>query len=1241
MLHDIRLHLDSDESSQAVIEQRMAEHINSRQRANIEAFKKYIPSVYEVIGAIPFEKASIFVDKNASTNIVYFNSGKTLYGLEHTDNIKLQVDNWQYHSAVLNFSDSAIAAKSFKQDSYQHANDYAKYLNHSVEQCPPDFIVVLGLGTGEHLIHLLARPELNKNIKGIVIYEPDWEVFRCSLAAFNWADFLASATNAGLQIFMQFGDKIGGIINDIRELNTTCSAQSILFYKHLNIEFYNAVINAVRRNHWPHGLEESTDKHAHEDHHLHNFSAIDNRQWQVASKQHQQLQDNLETFKEYYPNITELFSDYEPNSWDILSNKKDHQINMFNRSFGSYFSSQNPRRQAQCLAEHFVRFPNLDGLLFGYNGDKLRHYCHNRLLRQVDMILASGEEEVGQLPHQVPCLFVFGLGDGYQFEYICKHHDVRHIIICEPNLDMFYASLHSIDWQPIFDKVIEQDIQIYINIGEAGTQLISDMTVQFLQIGRHLLNQTFVMQSYQNPMLDSIMWELRKQLKVVFSMLENFDHIAYGISHTQIALTNGVPALREKPSQYLSAANKQVPVFIVGNGPSLDQNIDILKEYSEQAIVISCGTSLQALHRNGITPDFHAEVEQCRANFDWVMRVNDEAYLKQITLLGINGIHPDTCALFKDTAMVFKDGESSTICTVSALTENHFQKLDCAHPTVCNFVLSLTVRLGLREIYLIGTDLGFVEQDNHHSRASGYYKDGKQVYVSKNVASADLQVKGNFRESVYTKIEFNISRLMLEKVLQDKRAYKTGTLDCYNLSDGAFIEGTVPLTEEDVLIISDKSEKSACLSALRNCFETAKGDVVELMSQRFDTDVLNQRLKELDNLVNIKIKNKQQVDKLIESISELLVESSQDKNSLFFNYFFNDASYLCASLNKASLQTNNHQAMQDCNGIIKVWNAFLRDSQYKISLNNDLLDTSETSSEIREALALERQSEISYLSYNQHAKLCMQKWCDTDKNKLITLIDNLSTAGTNLLIDIYQETEVIQFVNELADIENKLPNQIAPSSIGLVFHNPSQMKRFEENYPELAKSVCLLLISSCIELRNEVTNIDESLTDVSKWQNYLFLLQTRAQDINKFSKVVVKPKFIIRGIKNAEQNTQSNDVGLSSDTAVSNDMRLVAKRLTERASRACSTCDSDATDVSWLNIPENEYASEAAWEVRDKLLGILPEKSVYMFKHYIAYPRDYKPELAATMLDGLSNRGELIDRSLFAFELLGSWQSTD
>jgi hypothetical protein len=492
---------------------------------------------------------------------------------------------------------------------------------------------------------------------------------------------------------------------------------------------------------------------------------------------------------------------------------------------------------------------------------------------------------------------MFGLGVGYQLEQLLDEHTVEKLFICEPNPDFFYASLFAIDWQTIFETVEQSETRIYLNIGDDGTNLFRDLLSQFYAIGPYILNSTYFYQSYYNASLNSAISQLREQLQVVISMGEYFDHAYYGIAHTTEGMRRKIPVLAANPANKLSYDEKEVPIFIVGNGPSLDGSIETIKEWQGQAIVVSCGTALQALYRYGITPDFHAEIEQNRSTYDWAVLIGDLEYLKNITLISCNGIHPDTCDLYKDVMIAFKEGESSTVSALNVLGRKNFTTLLNAFPTVSNFAIDLFSTIGFTSIYLIGVDLGFVDVKHHHSKSSGYYQeDGKETYDFTKSANTSLIVPGNFRPKVNTKHEFKVSRQVIEQVTSSKPQDQA----FYNCSDGAKIAGTLPIKPDELLIVVTKQQKTQIVEKLKTLIFSSKqlGNYVEKFEKHYSQTVLIEELGDFEKLLEKEITSKDDAEKIITKQKEMLFASYKNGQSLLFYYLYGTVNYANAVLIK-------------------------------------------------------------------------------------------------------------------------------------------------------------------------------------------------------------------------------------------------------------------------------------------------------------------------------------------------------
>ena len=531
---------------------------------------------------------------------------------------------------------------------------------------------------------------------------------------------------------------------------------------------------------------------------------------------------------------------------------------------------------------------------------------------------------------------MFGLGVGYQLEKLLDEHTVKKLFICEPNPDFFYASLFAIDWQAIFETVEKSETRIYLNIGDDGTNLFRDLLSQFYAIGPYILNSTYFYQSYYNASLNSAISQLREQLQVVISMGEYFDHAYYGIAHTKEGMRRKIPVLTANPAKKLSYEEKEVPIFIVGNGPSLDSSIDAIKEWQGQVIVVSCGTALQALHRHGITPDFHAEIEQNRSTFDWAVFIGDLDFLKNITLISCNGIHPDTCDLYKDVMIAFKEGESSTVSALNVLGRENYSTLLNAFPTVSNFVIDLFSTIGFTSIYLIGVDLGFVDVKHHHSKSSGYYQeDGKETYDYTKSANTSLIVPGNFRPKVNTKHEFKVSRQVIEQVT----SARPKSQEFYNCSDGAKIQGALPIRPDELLIVATNKQKEQTVNQLKtSIFSTDNlSDYEQNFEKHFSQELLIEELLVFETLLAQEVKSSEDINNVINKQKEMLFTSYKNGKSLLFYYFYGTVNYANAVLTKL----NNQSSPSTTNEAKEMWFKTIRKIQQTISYcRQDDFDTS-------------------------------------------------------------------------------------------------------------------------------------------------------------------------------------------------------------------------------------------------------------------------------------------------------------
>ncbi len=1335
MLNDIKFHINSNEHAQQLAEQSLIDTINLRFTRNKEALIRYVPSIGQKIENIKLAHFSVFIDKNKQLNIVDFNTGRTLYTLFSDENIEHQMSSWASNSALLSLPNSMKLQSNFDANvnsvsspNIQDLSAEQKTMGHSFEQLqqyainlerlqtsnPIDTFVALGLGKASFLERLLTlHSKLPKtdscklnlsNLKYLVCYEPNWEWFISSLYSFDWAKLLTYFHQHGLTLFLQVGTEINLIHKDIDELHVKLNASQILFYKHMNLPVYNNVIRNVRNARWNPNVT-MADKleleSQHDLHYIQPFSSLRFSDWNLAQTQYTTFKNNLNILKEFYPDIHSAFIEYTPKCWQTIVNHKNGEINLYNRYSSSYFNSQNARQLLGEQADYYVQNPSHDGLVLGYSSDKLKHYLHNSFIRQCDFILRNDSSKHEELPQDVKVMMVLGLGDGQLFEKIRSIREIQHLVVCEPNHDMFYASLFVVDWVKIIEQADKNEYHLYINIGESSNRLFKDVMSQFMQIGPHLLNETYILQSYENPLLSKMYYEVRQQLQVLFALGENFDHVAYGIAHTIQALTNDIPAMRFEPSQYLTHKHKQIPIFIVGNGPSLDENIEILKECREQVIVVSCGTALQALHRNGITPDFHGEVEQNRANFDWVSRIGDFDYLKKITLISVNGIHPDTIKLFKNTLFAFKAGESSTHTAVSLYPQESFHIIEYAYPTVTNMALSFFLALGFEQIYLVGVDLGFASKTKHHSQSSGYYEKGKQIYDYEQQHAVDLQVRGNRQPWVFTKTEFNISRMLIEQLLQDSEHGLAKKSECFNLSNGVMIEGTTPLEPDSVLILNDSNDQKEALKQIEASFTISNIDARKRLTEAYSHELFNLQQQEIKTALPETFSSKKEIQDLISGQTKLLTQARGKGGSLFYYYYVNTVNASNALFTKAKLIKSESLALTKAQKILEAYRVFLDDAKNMVDNYLTLIDVAGAFIEKREAVLIDINHTIPSCHLNQsnlpkrssnlelpiliHVTLIVenipkletfQKMLSNDQYKYIQLqkftqsfdgldwVDAHSDMSTMTILAMLVENELsVSTYSEW--LSNFVTSHVKPSNeaklnVTLVFSDFELLNTFTESFKELTAVLNMQFIPPSCSLMDENTSKRFELGVQSGMEDSLWLstLVLRSQNFYLFDVIINKPRFLKTGLKCAvaicaesneltKRNIDDNHATDKNDVSSKGSSQQKVEKTNDDNSRG-TNLQSENADFA-ISIAEkdsvttdNEYVCKAVEHIQDRFMSksiwTVPSEQ-YMFKHHVGmiFEQTTNAVRPITQLDKTNNRGLKLSRKPFAFELLGPW----
>lgn len=430
----------------------------------------------------------------------------------------------------------------------------------------------------------------------------------------------------------------------------------------------------------------------------------------------------------------------------------------------------------------------------------------------IDAIPLSSNQHPVMDEREIGTLIVFGLGLGSHLTELLKHVRPRHMIVLEAFPEVLKASLHATDYKELFALKEELGIRVTFLATPHGPTLARNIVQAIARFnpnaGAHI---SFFAHSFCAMFLEC-KEKVLEELSLVFKGYGFFDDELMGLDNFfETSCTSKVQLLRDvREIQTLGC-------IVVGSGPSLDENVEWLREHAGQAIVVSCGSAIGALLRNDIKPDFHVEVERIEATYEKLVDLCG-TFPRDIPIIGPETLNPKVFGL-TDTPIVFRKAASSTGALFLPDAATH----EGCGPTVANMGCLFALMAGFRRIMLLGIDFGFKDEGTTKSEGSVT----KAESPRKCVQRIDGVIEG---EKVLTDDTLLWSKGKLENLLM--RARRAGA-EVVNLSSYARIYNTIALDLEQVKFSGVEDWVSLCRTTVEEILshvEDASFENVDLES---------------------------------------------------------------------------------------------------------------------------------------------------------------------------------------------------------------------------------------------------------------------------------------------------------------------------------------------------------------------------------------------------------------------------
>jgi hypothetical protein len=541
---------------------------------------------------------------------------------------------------------------------------------------------------------------------------------------------------------------------------------------------------------------------------------------------------NMKYFYENIPQYYELIKNIKTRRFKIIN---DNGFNIYDTENDTYFYPvENSKHLMQNISELYANNPMQNDLWYKYfltkdlpNYDEKILPITSKICNKIINSVKNSEKYIDDgYFYDKDFLYtttIFGIGSGLHIEYLTQKYNFQSLFIYEPEPEFFAISCYFVDWGRIYEKLGDK-FYLFIR-GELDTRILKKFYDSYI-VSSNFLRLEFT--TYESPKI--------KNAKKEFHLANISNKRGWGsFEDESVGFKNHLKNIN-KNTPILSGTKKiDAPICVIANGASLNNDIEWIKQNQQNMIIVSVGTSIRPLQKAGIESDFHIEIERMPQLVD-ILKPSLEKYNGYF--VGASVIDSEHFKIAKKPLMFVRDASSATGIS------NYFLKY-CS-PMVGNTGFSFSAHFS-DEVYMIGFDVGFKKDKRIHAEGS--------LYDDKDDKDEGYPVKGNFSNDIYSNDLLNLSRQSLEMAIALLKPKKV-----YNLSDGAYINGTISKHSKDITL--SKIDKKKYIKKIVKNF---KKDKIKLLNYSGFLELYKNKIIEL---LDKEPKNKKELTEIIDLIND-------------------------------------------------------------------------------------------------------------------------------------------------------------------------------------------------------------------------------------------------------------------------------------------------------------------------------------------------------------------------------------
>jgi hypothetical protein len=376
-------------------------------------------------------------------------------------------------------------------------------------------------------------------------------------------------------------------------------------------------------------------------------------------------------------------------------------------------------------------------------------------------------------------LVVIGMGLCQQLEPLIDFLDPSALFIVEPDLGILERSLELVDYEKLVSRFTGKAKAFDFITSNTPEQAVFNLRSLFTQRNLFLLDGCFSFRTFDTPFYKLTLSILNSPVT-----LNAVNYLGYFVDEVHMTMNAALNYFHVKPRVFTTdrVTSHQKHAIVVASGPSLAQNLDVIKKHREHITLFCCYSTIGKLLEEGIVPDFHCDLERHNDHLPIIEKGFNKA-LKNVTLCASSTCDPRLLRLYKDVICINRGALTPSVI----FTESN-DIIPNEGPDVATFAILSAIFLGYRKIHLFGVDLGTA--DRSQCRLEGALDIDRRIY--------DTPVRGNLGRTVFS------SQVLLDNktAIESNIAFYSAVyndLTVYNYSNGVLIDKAHPSSTDDFI----------------------------------------------------------------------------------------------------------------------------------------------------------------------------------------------------------------------------------------------------------------------------------------------------------------------------------------------------------------------------------------------------------------------------------------------------------